>query len=263
MTIPDDWKTDSVRSNGVSLQYYRTGEGPPLVMAHGFTDSGRCWEPLVEELAADYDVVTYDARAHGRSDAPETGYSPTDRVADLVGLLDALDIDDPILVGHSMGGSTVALTAAMHPDLPRAVVLEDPACMLDIPEKDPNVRVESVHKSVREWEQKGVETIADEYRAERPQLARRLAVARTECRPAIAEISRTGFGAAAEIFPDIAAPTLVLKADTDPETRAAHLDTADRLADGRLVHIPDAGHCIFRDQFDAGYAELRTFLRRI
>ncbi|SEL66679.1 alpha/beta fold hydrolase [Haloferax larsenii] len=263
MNLPDDWKTDSVHVDGVSLQYYRTGEGPPLVMAHGFTDNGRCWEPLVEDLADDYDVVTYDARAHGVSDAPETGYGPRDRVADLVGLLDALDLSDPILLGHSMGGSTVASAAAMHPDLPRAVVLEDPACMLDIPESGPDERANEVRNAVREWSEKGVDTIADEYRDERPDLARRLAVARTECRPAIAEITRTGFGAAAEIFPDITAPTLVLKADADPETRAEHLDTASTLVDGRLVHVPGAGHCIFRDQYDAGLAELRAFLRRV
>lgn len=126
VNIPDGWTTDTVRANGIDLRYYRTGDGPPLVMTHGFFGNGRCWIPLAETLAEDYDVVTYDARGHGRSDAPETGYDVENRVADLVGLVEALDLDDPILLGHSMGAATVAWTAAEHPDLPRALVLEDP-----------------------------------------------------------------------------------------------------------------------------------------
>ena len=134
MNLPDDWTTDTVRTNGVKLQYYRTGEGPPLVMAHGFYANGRCWEPLVSDLSDEYDIVMYDARGHGRSEAPETGYGIEDRIADLVGLVEALSLDDPILLGHSMGGSTAAWTAAKHPDLPRAIALEDPAGMYGPPE---------------------------------------------------------------------------------------------------------------------------------
>lgn len=100
-TVSEDCTAGTVEANGTTLQYYRTGDGHPVVMAHGFTDNGRCWGRLVSDLAADYDVVAYDARAHGRSAAPETGYTVEDRVADLVGLVDALGLDDPILYGHS------------------------------------------------------------------------------------------------------------------------------------------------------------------
>jgi len=58
MNLPDGWTTDTVRANGVKLRYYRTGDGPPLVMAHGFFGNGRCWIPFAESLAAEYDVVT-------------------------------------------------------------------------------------------------------------------------------------------------------------------------------------------------------------
>ncbi|WP_458188143.1 alpha/beta fold hydrolase [Haladaptatus sp. NG-WS-4] len=108
MNLPEDWSANTVRANGIEVQYYRTGEGLPLVMAYGFYDNGRCWAPLAADLADDYDLVMYDARGHGRSDAPEAGYAIEDRVDDLVGLVDALSLVDPILLGHSMGGSTVA-----------------------------------------------------------------------------------------------------------------------------------------------------------
>ncbi len=262
MNLPDDWTTHSVHTNGVELQYYRTGEGPSMVMAHGFYANGRCWEPLVDDLADEYDIVMYDARGHGRSEAPQTGYGIDDRVADLVGMIDALSLDDPILLGHSMGGSTAAWTAATHPDLPRAIVLEDPAGMYDPPDTTPDELARMVRENVNEWSNSSIEELEGDYPDCDPALARRLAVASTECRPQIAEIPHEGYPHLERAFADITCPTLVLKADADTETRADDIDIAENLSDGRLVHIFEAGHCILREKYDPAYAELRTFLHR-
>ena len=263
VTLPDGWTTDAVEANGVELQYYRTGEGPPLVLAHGLFDTGRCWAPLVADLAADYTVVTYDARGHGRSAAPETGYGLDDRVADLVGLLDGLSVTDPVLVGHSMGGSTVAWAAARHSERPRGVVLEDPAGLHGDPETGPDERAAAVRDRVETRAEQPVAEIATEYDDRDSDLARRLAVADRECSPTVAEIVRHGFPPLGDAFAEIDAPTLVLNSDAEPSTRAADLAVADELPAGRLVHVPGAGHCVFRDRSDAAVAELRTFLRRI
>jgi pimeloyl-ACP methyl ester carboxylesterase len=67
-----------------------------------------------------------DARGHGLSDKPESGYTPADHERDLVGVIEALGLEKPILVGHSMGAVTVAMVAADHPEMVRAVILEDP-----------------------------------------------------------------------------------------------------------------------------------------
>ncbi|MEF8757465.1 MAG: alpha/beta hydrolase [Halobacteriales archaeon] len=262
MDLPADWSTDVVQTNGVDLRYYRTGAGQPLVMAHGFYENGRCWEPLASALAEDYEVVTFDARGHGGSEAPETGYGIDDRVADLVGLAEALDLDDPILLGHSMGGSTVAWTAARHPSLPEAVVLEEPAGMYGDPEYGPEERVEIVHDRLEEWSNAPIDEIAGELDEDDPKLARRIAIAHTECSPRIAEIAREGYPHLPDAFADIECPTLVLKADADPERRVEDLEAADELVNGRLVHVPGAGHTVFRDRFEAAVKELRTFLRR-
>ncbi|MEF8858986.1 MAG: hypothetical protein V5A38_08675 [Halolamina sp.] len=64
-------------------------------MAHGFYDSGRCFPRLAADLSEQYGVITYDARAHGCSAAPGSGYAIEDRIADLVGLLDALAVEEP------------------------------------------------------------------------------------------------------------------------------------------------------------------------
>ena len=68
------WATGDVTANGIRVHYARTGGAKPLVvLAHGFSDDGRCWAPLAEALEADYEVVMVDARGHGRrrDDSPE------------------------------------------------------------------------------------------------------------------------------------------------------------------------------------------------
>ncbi|HVK02732.1 MAG TPA: alpha/beta fold hydrolase, partial [Armatimonadaceae bacterium] len=71
-----DWTTGYVEgSDGLRFHYARTGGGgPPVVLAHGFSDDGSCWTPVARALAPEYDVVMVDARGHGLSDAPEAGY---------------------------------------------------------------------------------------------------------------------------------------------------------------------------------------------
>ena len=103
--------------------------GPPpgrslgdVVLLHGMTDVARSLEPLADSLRDRYRVVLYDARGHGHSSHPGA-YSVLHHVADLHALLDWLDLTEPILVGHSLGGHTVANLAGLFPDRVRAVVL--------------------------------------------------------------------------------------------------------------------------------------------
>ena len=265
MTLPDGWTTGSVAADGIDVQYYRTGSGPPVVLAHGMYDDGRRWVPLAADLADDYEVVAFDARGHGRSDAPETGYDIDSRVADLVGLVEGLDLRDPVLLGHSMGAATVAWAAADHPDLPRGVVLVDPSRFRDAPDISMEQAQEMTRQRLRESKALSIEErIAEHYDADAydDEHLRRLAAAVDECSPHIAKLAQE-HDPVADAFDRIAAPTLVLRRDVDPGEREADLDAADRLADGRLVHVPDAGHYVFRDQYDAALAELRVFLQRV
>lgn len=171
--LPDAIEPGYVEANGIDIHYVRTGGGPDddrpsVVVAHGIFDDARCRLPLVREFEAEYDVVAYDARGHGRTDAPESGYDIESRVADLVRLLDALDIDNPFLFGHSMCADTVAATAATHPDLPRAAVLVDPAAMLP---RDPNQDMD-VHAQITAWQAQDRDTPSrlgtPSYRTRRP-----------------------------------------------------------------------------------------------
>lgn len=121
------WQEGDVQANGIRLHYTRTGGAkPPVVLAHGVTDDGLCWTPVAEALEADYDVIMVDARGHGRSDAPENGYDSATQAADLQGLIAALDLHRPAVLGHSMGAATTLVLAGMYLDVPSAILLEDP-----------------------------------------------------------------------------------------------------------------------------------------
>jgi pimeloyl-ACP methyl ester carboxylesterase len=105
-----------VLSNGLKVHYQRVGDGPDVVMVHGITGNLAVWHlQLVPALADRYRLLTYDLRGHGLSDTPPTGYSLDDMADDLVRLLDALEIERPVVVGHSYGADIALYLAAAHP----------------------------------------------------------------------------------------------------------------------------------------------------
>ena len=116
-----------VFANGINLHIYRTGTNKPaLVFAHGITDNGLCFLPIVEKLADAFEIILYDSRGHGKSEAPGTKTTLIDRANDLAGLVQVLGLQKPNLLGHSLGALTVALCAGLFPNLPGRIVLEDP-----------------------------------------------------------------------------------------------------------------------------------------
>ena len=133
-----------VVSNGVKLHYYRTGgKKPPLVLAHGITDDGLCWTPVAEALAEEYDVIMVDLRGHGKSEAPDTGYTLENMASELADLIRKLGIEKPVLLGHSMGAIAALLVAGLFPDLPRAIILEDAPpfwCAVETPIRKSDLR---------------------------------------------------------------------------------------------------------------------------
>jgi pimeloyl-ACP methyl ester carboxylesterase len=126
--LPDGWTSGDVKANGITLHYYRTGNGsqPSMVLSHGYTDNGLCWTDLAHAFEKKYDVIMYDLRGHGLSDAPISGYSIQDYTSDMAGLISALKLKHPVIIGHSLGGCIAASFAARYPDIPKKVVLIDP-----------------------------------------------------------------------------------------------------------------------------------------
>lgn len=96
----------------VMLAFDRRGQGTPLVLVHGITESRRVWDPLLAALASTHDVVALDLRGHGES-AATPPFDLMTMASDLRDVLDAVGMAQPLLVGHSLGGMVVTAYAAM------------------------------------------------------------------------------------------------------------------------------------------------------
>jgi pimeloyl-ACP methyl ester carboxylesterase len=108
-----------VEVDGVGTEYEVTGEGRPVVLLHGFPDSGRLWRHQTPELvAAGFQVIVPDLRGYGRSDKPEAveAYSLPLLAGDVLAILADRQISRAHLVGHDWGAALAWVLAALVPD---------------------------------------------------------------------------------------------------------------------------------------------------
>jgi pimeloyl-ACP methyl ester carboxylesterase len=262
-----DWESASVNSNGIRIHYWRTGGvgKPVMIMAHGVTDYGLSWASLADKFQADYDIIMYDARGHGFSSKPEGPYDSDTHAEDLAGLVKALGIEKPILIGHSMGSGTVGIVGATYPRMPRAVIMEDPV-MAELLEYLKEVNIWKWKEYIETDKAMGKERLIKLARSKRhpgwPAFEyHHWAEAKLLVSPNVVDVlSGKGIGDPEEIYPKIIAPTLILKADADEESRKKHLDIAGLLPNGKLVHIEGAGHLVRLDKPAEAERQIRAFL---
>lgn len=115
----------SVGNFGLSVE--DAGNGNPIVLIHGLACGKRMWFHQIRALKERFRVIAYDQRGHGLSDAPSDprSYSPAHLAGDLVGVLDALEIERAAIVGFSLGGGPALAFAAAAPERVSRLVLAD------------------------------------------------------------------------------------------------------------------------------------------
>lgn len=115
----------TVTVNGLETFLYREGNGPPLVMLHGMAATSDCWTYTFEKLKASYTTIAPDLPGHGRSAGSAYPYDLDFYLRWLVGLLETLEVDKPILMGASMGGAlSLAYTVAHVDDVERLILVD-------------------------------------------------------------------------------------------------------------------------------------------
>ncbi len=126
-----------VQTNGIKLHYLDQNGGEPLiVLMHGLTANAHSFDGLIRAgLSPKYRVITPDLRGRGLSDKPASGYSMAAHAADIVGMLDALNIKQVAMGGHSFGGLLSFYIAAHYPERVSKLIILDAAGSLH-----PNVR---------------------------------------------------------------------------------------------------------------------------
>jgi len=268
-----NWQSNTITSNGIQIHYTRTGgDKPSMVMAHGFTDDGLCWTPVARALEADYDIVMPDARGHGRSEAPESGYVLTEMASDLAGVITGLGLHKPAVFGHSMGGATTLIMAGIYPNLPGAILIED-AGGRNIQAGDDSTVEERMRETLGRMaalKNMSREELIDQARAEHP------AWPEDELGPwadaklrfnlhAVDRMKGTVDGWE-DILRNITCPALLLTADPAlgaiiDEDGEAHL--RELIPQLQVVRLENAGHNVRREQFEAYMQNVRDFLAQV
>lgn len=261
------WQSGYVEANGLRLHYTRTGGAkPPVVLAHGFSDDGLCWTPVAEALEGDYDVLMVDARGHGRSDGPEQGYGSAEHAADLAGVVRGLGLKRPAVLGHSMGAAAALLLAGAHPELPRAILLEDPPAWWTAAQPAP-VRPAPARNGIIDLKRKTREELIAHARRQSPTWPEAELGPWADAKLRFSfKILLAGESPAVDwpaAVRRITCPALLITADpargaiVTPEAAAALQAAVPQV---RVAHIAGAGHCIRREQFDRYMATVRAFL---
>jgi pimeloyl-ACP methyl ester carboxylesterase len=127
--------------NGQRIRFEDTGgDGPTVVLSHGFLMDREMFDHQVEALAPEFRVVTWDQRGFGETDYDGEPFSYWDSARDCLGLLDHLGIDEAVLGGMSQGGFLSMRAALLAPDRVRALVLIDTQSGTEDPERLPAYR---------------------------------------------------------------------------------------------------------------------------
>ena len=118
----DGWLT----VNGLSFHYLDWGgSGQPLLLLHGLASTCHIWDMVAPILAQDHRVVALDQRGHGETDKPNSGFEFASVTQDILGVMDRIGGDHPIVRGHSWGGSVALELAVRAPDSVKGMVWVD------------------------------------------------------------------------------------------------------------------------------------------
>jgi 3-oxoadipate enol-lactonase len=105
-----------IKGDDIELYYEMHGEGEPIIFSHGWMCDCSVWNSQIEFFSKNYKVIAFDQRGHGKSDKPKANYSIETLLNDLHSLIQKLDFEKVILVGHSIGGMVALLFTLNHPD---------------------------------------------------------------------------------------------------------------------------------------------------
>lgn len=271
-----------IETNGIRLHYLTWGEAdaPPILLLHATGFLARTWQPIAQALATQCRIVAPDARGHGDSDKPASGYHWQNIVDDLTGFLDRLGLRSTPVVGHSMGGGVAAFIAAGQPTYFSRLILIEP--IIFPPDYfgergDANPMSDAARKRRMVWD--SVEQIIESYGARppfqrwRPEALRIYAEHGTFRREdGRVELKCPG-GIEAQLFDHssslntwdlldrVAQPALVIRgALTESPVGALAQQVAERLPNARLLTIEDAGHMSPMERPDVIAREVLSFL---
>lgn len=258
-----DWNTAICETNQINMHYTRTGGNKsPLILLHGLMGNGACWTPVAQALESEYDVIMPDARGHGKSSVPDDGYRYEDHANDIEGLIEALGLSLPIVIGHSMGGMTAALIASRKQKLLRGLVLADPTFLS--PEVQHEVYEGDTVEQHRRFLNKSFDEILREARARQPHrsfnLIELINKARYQTSTIPFQVLKPPNPEYKQLMSEIDVPSLLVIADEGIVSAAVGEDLQNLNSKLQMEIITGAGHGLHYDQPEQFIAIVKSFL---
>jgi pimeloyl-ACP methyl ester carboxylesterase len=246
--------------DGVELYYETHGEGPVVLLSHGYSATSQMWRGQVAPLSRDHKLVIWDMRGHGRSDYPAdpAAYSEAATVADMAALLDAVGAERAVIGGLSLGGYMSLAFHRAHPERVEALLIIDTG---------PGFRKDEAREG---WNQNALRTAERYERDGLGALARGSVEMRTSQHRSAEGLALAARGMLTqrdarvmESLPSIAVPSLVVVGADDTPFLAASDYMAAKIPGAKKVVIPEAGHAANIDQPDAFNAAVLGFLETL
>lgn len=246
----------TLKRNGVAIGYEDRGRGPAILLSHGYSATSQMWQGQVDDLQADFRVITWDLRGHGQSDSPEesSDYSRSAAVGDMQAILDACQVERAVIGGLSLGGYLSLAFHVAHPERVRALMLFDTG---------PGYK----NAKARDAWNRGAERMARELETGGLSALTGGAEVKVSTHRSAAGLARAARGTLAQFdsqvagsLPSIRVPTLVLAGGRDEPFLAATDYMAAKIPDATKVLIPGAGHAANIEQPQAFNRAVRSFL---
>lgn len=267
------WQSDYVETDALKLHYTRTGGSkPPLILLHGITDHGLCWTPVASVLESDYDVIMVDARGHGLSDVPESDFGWMSHAEDVQRIIAGLELEKPLILGHSMGALSALLFASQYPDLPGAILLEDPPAqwLPDAGSPERTAERETIFRErLANLKAKSTADMIAQQRQANPRWSDEelgpWSDAKQRASMNVLNIFKTNQDQSNRVV-GVTCPVLLITADPAQGaivTPEAAEQLQSLVPQVQIAPIADAGHNIRREQFDAYIQIVTTFLNEL
>ena len=252
--------------NGRSLAYVRAGDGPALVLLHGFTHDSRVWRPQLESLSDQFTVIAWDAPGAGQSADPPETFEIGDWAGCLAGLLDAAAVQRAHIVGLSWGGLLAQEFYRRHSVRVRSLVLADTYAGWkgSLPEPIPEERLAACLRDASLPPSEFVRKYLPGMFSESPtqEVREELARIMSDFHPIGFRLMATALARAdtRDLLPTIRVPTLLVWGDADARSpiNVAH-QLRDAIRGARLVVIPGAGHVSNLEASTRFNTEVRDF----
>ncbi len=266
-----------VDSGGVKLHYVTAGEGPLVVMIHGFPDYWYTWRRQMPALSRHFQVVAYDQRGYNRSDQPEgeANYTTDKLVEDLVAVLDHFQREKATIVGHDWGGLVAWTFAMKYPErAERLVILNLPhprGLLRELANNPAQQRASEYARIFQKWEDPStlpMQALTFWIREKEVKQKYEEAFRRSSKAAMLnyykANYPREPYGEPMPEFPKVQCPVLMFHGLRDQALLPGALDGTWNWVDNELtlITLPDAGHFVQHDAADVVTRRMAQWLSR-